>query len=380
MQLESTLFGVCVIQIKPQLEKVLGLAEDALTKEIKLTQDLMELFIKYQIPADQLSFHGDESTVGDAKLVAVKEHVKAMQEMIKESMAQELEEAKMKAKFERAEEEQSWGGRGVSFGDDGGAGSWGEPQKECRSRGGGMRMMKSADMAFGCAMRSAPAPDRCAMRSAPAPDRCAMRSAPAPAPALASASAAAPAQAPQQAPANQPHGQQKPSPDETGPEDNGTDALIDFTKVPKEMDRRFEELDEDGSLRPTIITTGNVWTKKSQKALLGNPETSSLRAEEQRSEKQKAFDLLDALTRSGALPIDHASLHVVLAATHCFDKTILETVIQENVSPIEKVERSTLIMASTIHRMPPAALMQPTQLARVQGMSPMLFDASDVSN
>ena len=46
MQLESTLFGVCVIQIKPQLEKLLNLTPDSLTKEIKLTQDLMELFIK----------------------------------------------------------------------------------------------------------------------------------------------------------------------------------------------------------------------------------------------------------------------------------------------------------------------------------------------
>jgi hypothetical protein len=50
LQLESTLFGVCVIQIKPQLEKLLKLPNDALTKEIRLTQDLMELFIKYQIP------------------------------------------------------------------------------------------------------------------------------------------------------------------------------------------------------------------------------------------------------------------------------------------------------------------------------------------
>jgi hypothetical protein len=46
MQLESTLFGILVIQIKPQLEKVLNLEPDALTKEIRLTQDLMELFIE----------------------------------------------------------------------------------------------------------------------------------------------------------------------------------------------------------------------------------------------------------------------------------------------------------------------------------------------
>merc|ERR1719401_1377829 len=66
MQLEGTLFGVLVIQVKPQLEKVLNLAEDSLTKEIKLTQDLMQLFIKYQITSDLLSFDasGGEELVG----------------------------------------------------------------------------------------------------------------------------------------------------------------------------------------------------------------------------------------------------------------------------------------------------------------------------
>lgn len=38
MQLESTLFGVAIIQIKPQLEKILRLPNDSLTKEIQLTQ------------------------------------------------------------------------------------------------------------------------------------------------------------------------------------------------------------------------------------------------------------------------------------------------------------------------------------------------------
>jgi hypothetical protein len=59
MQLESTLFGVCVIQIKPALEKVLNLPDDSLTKEIALTQDLLKLFLEYQIPSDQLSYAPD---------------------------------------------------------------------------------------------------------------------------------------------------------------------------------------------------------------------------------------------------------------------------------------------------------------------------------
>jgi hypothetical protein len=61
MQLASTLFGICVIQIKPQLEKALNLSRDSLTKEIELTQDLMQMFTTYQIPSDLLSFEGSDS-------------------------------------------------------------------------------------------------------------------------------------------------------------------------------------------------------------------------------------------------------------------------------------------------------------------------------
>merc|ERR1719217_1609893 len=85
------------------------------------------------------------------------------------------------------------------------------------------------------------------------------------------------------------------------------ETWADYTEVPKEMDRQFEALDKDGLLRPTIINPSDVWTKKAQKALLGKPQTSTLYSDDQLSETQKAFDLLDALTRSGALPVDHAS-------------------------------------------------------------------------
>lgn len=46
--------------------------------------------------------------------------------------------------------------------------------------------------------------------------------------------------------------------------------------------------------------------------------TASFAVEEQSKARDKCFDLLDALTKSGALTVDHAALHVVIAATHCF--------------------------------------------------------------
>ena len=74
MQLESTLFGVVVIQIKPQLEKLLQLTPNSLAKEIQLTEHLMELFIKYQIPSDLLAFEQGDHPVSVTLMPASQFH------------------------------------------------------------------------------------------------------------------------------------------------------------------------------------------------------------------------------------------------------------------------------------------------------------------
>ena len=161
----------------------------------------------------------------------------------------------------------------------------------------------------------------------------------------------------------------------TGAADVADDAAheLDYTKLPQMLDSQFEKLDTDSALRPTTIKPGEVWDLKSQAGLLSKPTASVLRKDEQRTAKQAAFDLIDALTRSGALAIDAASFHVVLVATHCFDTTLIDTVIQKNVNPIEKVERSVLMVASTVMQQPVEALVRPNQLARLQETSPVLF-------
>jgi len=69
---ESSVFGICDIPLKPQMEKLLNLPEGALTKEIKLMQDLVSLFVEYQIPSDLLSFDGTKDTDEKGKVEAQK--------------------------------------------------------------------------------------------------------------------------------------------------------------------------------------------------------------------------------------------------------------------------------------------------------------------
>merc|ERR1712137_1308576 len=124
--------------------------------------------------------------------------------------------------------------------------------------------------------------------------------------------------------------------------------------------------DTDAALHATILKTGETWRRKFQKALLATPTEEELETEQQDKEKNKAFDLLDAISRSGAMKIDCASFHVVVASTHCFDETLINTVIQENCNPIEKIERSALIVSSTIHEQPPEELIKPEHLDRIK--------------
>ena len=150
----------------------------------------------------------------------------------------------------------------------------------------------------------------------------------------------------------------------------------DLTTIPNELDAKYLKLDLDGTLRPSIIkvNAGQTWVKKFQRNLLTKSETKSLTKSNLKEERDAAFDLLDALSRSGALDINCAELHVVVAATHCFARTVVDTVIMDNVNPIEKVERSVLIVGTTIHNQPDArALLQPQHAQRVLGHSPQLF-------
>ena len=178
--------------------------------------------------------------------------------------------------------------------------------------------------------------------------------------------------------------------------------IIDYTQIPIELDHKFGKLGRENTLKPSIIHLHNTWTKTRQASLLSQPTTRSdfffsffsfflclfsyflsyflfgqyslVREEEQRTERNEAFDLLDALTKSGELSIRSASLHVVIASTHCFDKTLIDTIVQDNVNPIEKVEKSSLMIASTIHDLPIAELVNESQIERLRTHSAISFE------
>lgn len=370
MQLESTLFGVVVIQIKPQLEKLLNLPYDSLTKEIRLTQDLLELFIKYQIPSDLLSYDGLAEASKEEKISVVKLYVKRMHEMINGKKATELQASILEAKYveplldlsivsseDDYEEEEccydkSYACFEGSADDDAGL-MYDDCEVDCMELECMAIEEECMDMPVRSSAPARPAEERPQKERAEPEEK------------------EAPKEPPKPKEAPKPKDRPQSELPESVEEEESTG--IDFTLFPTVLNKRMEELDEDDAVRPTILHPSDSWTMRVHASLLTKPEDKTLGENEQRSEKNKAFDLLDALSRSGSLPVDYASLHVLVASTHCFVQSLMDTLVKGNANPIDKFERSTLIVATTIHEQDADELVRPERLAQAAAVSPALF-------
>lgn len=153
---------------------------------------------------------------------------------------------------------------------------------------------------------------------------------------------------------------------------------VDFTLIPQMLDTLVEQSGDATALRSTTIKTGDNWTRNRQENLLTRPKEQRMKASEIKKEKNKAFDLLDALSRSGSLPVAYSELHVIIAVTHCFDKDVMRTVVCDNINPIEKLERSTLLIASAVHGVPARELVADVgELQRLEGSMPLLLKPAE---
>ncbi|MGK3741120.1 MAG: hypothetical protein ACI90V_007970 [Bacillariaceae sp.] len=342
MQLESSVMGVCIVQIKPQLEKLLGLPQDSLTKEMKLTEDLMQLFIEFQVPSDLMSYDGEETNDVSTKdkVANVKDHVNSVLGVIAEQKKEQLAAQTMKT--DMAVEERFAGGAG-------GPAMYGR------------RLQKQGQPMFRNVKRAMQAP---AMVNAPQPCMAYAASAESMGDTndsfgevmeshtdIISSSSSSGVLVGDTGTKTKPNITKTSS--ITGKCDGEQHEVMDFTMIPKLLDRTIEMHDKDGALRLTTVETSkDGWTRNRQKNLLTKSESHILTTTDIASEKSKAFDLLDALSRSGSLAISFSELHVVICATHSFEKNVMETVIEDNINPIEKLEMSTLLMASTILDIP----------------------------
>ena len=377
MQLESTLFAVLVVQIKPQLETLLNLAANALTKEVELTQSLMELFIKYQIPADLLSAPREEdgsNGSASSRLAAVKAAVAAIYDMISKAENKELKHREMEelaaAPLQPPERPQS-----KMMMNGGGARVRGPMMRSMAAMGAnmveGFSPMNAPDipqayaLSFDAVPQAAPAMLMSRASALPAPAAVSAGASEAAVYKSAPASASSPPQ-PHQANVTVAAGGAGGAIDSSNSAVDG-DAPRDLTQLPSQLDKQYDACSDGDALsavRATRLTPDGPWVKRAQEGLLAKQLTTSvLDGDAQGSARSAAFDLIDAISRSGALPLEHAALHVVVGATLCFDESIIDCVVSANMNPIERSERAMLAMATTLHS---DAHVSPAQLLRAE--------------
>jgi hypothetical protein len=157
---------------------------------------------------------------------------------------------------------------------------------------------------------------------------------------------------------------------------------FDITHIPKRLDSTIEEHLSDYILRTSVIETGNSWTPLRQESLFTNIKSSTLSGDAIQSERNKAFDLMDALSQSGSLSIAFSELHVIVCVTHSFEKNhVMSTLIKDNIDPIEKLEMSALLVASTIHGTPANTLIgEDEERRRLTSNFPSLLEARGSEN
>jgi len=368
MQLASTLFAVAIVEIKPQMEALLGLGrEGALTKEIKLTRDLVKLFVEYQVPCDLMKFDGPEETPVQEKVVDVQKNVSRILSMIDDETRQEFKETQTRAQqnlygaiaddLEMETETEDVASPPVMY--------------SMRSDGIESESLALKNQAFSFGGGSARKSKKMFARSAPSP-----AAAPRPSPpSMPGGRGGGGAQymghmqqqqqqqlqqkQQQQQQQQEGQGQKQIQPLEMEISRDTTTGGLDYTQLPAMMDSKFEVLDTHAELRATTIKVSSNWKVESKKSLIAKTTTIKNQNEDDlKHEKRRAMDLLDALTRSGEVPLFHTQLHIVIASTHCFDQTVMDTVIQKNINPIERLEQSSLIVTSTITNEAPSNLIE----------------------
>ena len=123
---------------------------------------------------------------------------------------------------------------------------------------------------------------------------------------------------------------------------------LDFTEIPGQLDANFDRYGGGCSLRAAIISPSSEWTRTSKPSILSSAVEKRLGEKDIKIERDSTMQLLDALTRSGAISVSNAEVHVIVAATHSFANTLIDTVVVDNINPIDKIEHGMLIAASTI--------------------------------
>ena len=114
---------------------------------------------------------------------------------------------------------------------------------------------------------------------------------------------------------------------------------FDVFKICSLFDKNINRFCDDCILHSSIIKLDSIWEDKT---------CFGFNEYQQTDEMNKTIDLLDALSFSGIFPFDNVSFHILLSGNHDFKRSVIDTIIQENINPVSSLLHSNTIIASTI--------------------------------
>jgi hypothetical protein len=339
MQLAGSVLTLCVLQIKPQIERLLRVPSGSLVKEIRLMERVMSLFIKYQVSSDLFTYEGSEGEKVGFKVDAVKANVALVVGEIEEEEKKQLERARQATRFSS-----------YQFGDE-------DCDDEDQEFEYALDVL-SIDSISDKGMIVADLPSTVLTASTQL--------------AMAMPMSRTIGKAPESKSDASRSGEQ---PDSSSPSPSATTttttasssttvSAIDFTKMPAQLDKLFETV--DSGLRTAKVSVEADWRRTHSESLLSKPVESGVDADAQRALKQDTFDLLDALSRGGELAFLHVDTHIILPSAHSFPDSLMNTVVQRNVNPIERVERSVVMMSSVVLGQSAAAITRKSDHTRLK--------------
>lgn len=125
---------------------------------------------------------------------------------------------------------------------------------------------------------------------------------------------------------------------------------LDIAGVQERVQARLATV-PGNALRPTIINVSSSWIRQSTPLVGSVPPKEPLSLETQEKAHRAVQSLLCVLSNDGAIPLAHTRLDIIVGVTSYFDKSVIDTVIQDNINPLDRVCSSSLLLSNALRRL-----------------------------
>jgi hypothetical protein len=135
-------------------------------------------------------------------------------------------------------------------------------------------------------------------------------------------------------------------------------------------------VDAWSNIHQRVLHTATVWQRVRQPSFVSRAVEEALEPQRQLQETHNALALLASLARGSRRPLQGVC-HTVALTTQLFSKSVLGLLLEEEVNPLDSVERASALVVAAATGRSATELVNPEQLARMHQRFPDLFAAAN---